>query len=494
MKRPTVRLSSLQLTNIKNVKKGTIYMPNTVNKILSADKAEILGIYGQNGSGKTAIVDALYFLQKVMIGVDLDQSLEDYMDMDSDTAEIFADFNIFMDGIVFEIGYRLSLSREEKEVVISRETLSAAKNENGIRTNKTVFMDYQRDQANAIFKPQKRLDEILEENKEIKTDLIVARKMAEKSNCSYIFGESSREIFCREYKNGFQQFSVIISSLFEFALKDLFVIRNTHSGVISANFVLPMAFRIENDNMGEKGDFTVSLTEPILVDEERKNLLKTIVEQINIVLYTIIPGLQVTIKNYGKQSLDNGEEGWKLELMSKREGMKEIPIRMESEGIIKIISILNALIQAFGNPSICLVIDELDSGIFEYMLGELLDIFKKSAKGQLIFTSHKDKSDVISSYLIQSPILGPISTKELSGSVKTLMLMAFDQSGNVFNASVCGDDCAKWILSIAKTKDLTINLRHIMDFGNEDFEIEILNTGDIIHNMLEYVDIAGEYV
>ena len=363
-------------------------MPNTVNKILSADKAEILGIYGQNGSGKTAIVDALYFLQKVMIGADLDQSLEDYMDMDSDTAEIFADFNIFMDDIVFEIGYRLSLSREEKEVVISRETLSAAKNENGIRTNKTVFMDYQRDQANAIFKPQKRLDEILEENKEIKTDLIVARKMAEKSNCSYIFGESSREIFCREYKNGFQQFSVIISSLFEFALKDLFVIRNTHSGVISANFVLPMAFRIENDNIGAKGDFAVSLTEPILVDEERKNLLETIVEQINIVLYTIIPGLQVTIKNYGKQSLDNGEEGWKLELMSKREGMKEIPIRMESEGIIKIISILNALIQAFGNPSICLVIDELDSGIFEYMLGELLDIFKKSAKGQLIFTSH----------------------------------------------------------------------------------------------------------
>lgn len=363
-------------------------MPNTVNKILSADKAEILGIYGQNGSGKTAIVDALYFLQKVMVGADLDQSLEDYMTIDSDTAEIFADFNIFMDGIVFEIGYTLSLRREEKEIVINRETLRAAKNENGIRTNKTTFMDYQRNQTDAIFKPQKRLDEILEANKEIKTDLIVARKMAEKSNCSYIFGESSREIFCREYKNGFQQFSVIISSLFEFALKDLFVIRNTHSGVISANFVLPMAFRIENDNIGAKGDFAVPLTEPILVDEERKNLLETIVEQINIVLYTIIPGLQVTIKNYGKQSLDNGEEGWKLELMSKREGMKEIPIRMESEGIIKIISILNALIQAFGNPSICLVIDELDSGIFEYMLGELLDIFKKSAKGQLIFTSH----------------------------------------------------------------------------------------------------------
>lgn len=388
MKKPIVRLSSLQLTNIKNVKKGIIYMPNTTNKILSADKAEVLGIYGQNGSGKTAIVDALYFLQKVMIGVDLDHSLEDYIDMDSDTAEIFADFNIFVDNIVFEVGYRLCLNRNDKEVVISRETLSAAKNENETRTNKTVFMDYQRDLKESIFKPKTKLDEISEENKETKTDLIVARKMAEKSNCSYIFGESSREIFCREYDNDFKQYALIISSLFEFALKDLFVIRNTHSGVISANFILPMAFRIENDSIGAKGDFAVSLTEPIFVDEERKTLLETIVKQINTVLYTIIPSLQVTIKNYGKQSLDDGEEGWKLELMSKRAGKKEIPIRMESEGIIKIISILNALIQAFGNPSICLVIDELDSGIFEYMLGELLDIFKKSAKGQLIFTSH----------------------------------------------------------------------------------------------------------
>ena len=40
-----------------------------------------------------------------------------------------------------------------------------------------------------------------------------------------------------------------------------------------------------------------------------------------------------------------------------------------------------------------------------------------------------DKSDVIGPHLVQSPILGPISTKELSGGVKTLMLMAFDDSG-----------------------------------------------------------------
>ena len=33
-----------------------------------------------------------------------------------------------------------------------------------------------------------------------------------------------------------------------------------------------------------------------------------------------------------------------------------------------------------------------------------------------------------------------------------------------------------------------------MDFGKEEFKIEILNTGDVVHNMLEFVNIAGEYV
>ena len=78
-----------------------------------------------------------------------------------------------------------------------------------------------------------------------------------------------------------------------------------------------------------------------------------------------------------------------------------------------------------------------------------------------------DQSEVISAHLIESPVLGPISPKELSGGVKTLLLMAFDDSRKVFNASVCGDNCAKWILKLGREKDLTINLRHVMVFGKE---------------------------
>ena len=105
-----------------------------------------------------------------------------------------------------------------------------------------------------------------------------------------------------------------------------------------------------------------------------------------------------------------------------------------------------------------------------------------------------DKSDVVSERLIQSPVLGPISVKEISGGVKTLILMAFDDSGRIFNASACGNNCAKWILEIGKQKELIVNLRHIMDFGDNEFEIYVMNTDSIVHNMDELVRVAGRYV
>ena len=86
-----------------------------------------------------------------------------------------------------------------------------------------------------------------------------------------------------------------------------------------------------------------------------------------------------------------------------------------------------------------------------------------------------------------------VSPLGLSGGVKTLILMKNERS-KVFNASTCGDNCAKWILRLAEEEDLTINLRHLMDFGEGRFNIRILNTGQIVHSMKELVPIAGLYV
>lgn len=104
-----------------------------------------------------------------------------------------------------------------------------------------------------------------------------------------------------------------------------------------------------------------------------------------------------------------------------------------------------------------------------------------------------DKSIVLDSAVIDSPVMGKIAPVALSGGVKTLILMKNEHS-KVFNASTCGDNCAKWILKLAETDDLTINLRHLMDFGDGTFDIYIMNTNQIVHSMKELVPIAGLYV
>ena len=52
----------------------------------------------------------------------------------------------------------------------------------------------------------------------------------------------------------------------------------------------------------------------------------------------------------------------------------------------------------------------------------------------------------------------------------------------------------KKVLEIGKKKDLTVNLRHVMNFGDGKFEIEILNTGEIVYDMEKFSEIAGKYV
>ena len=68
-----------------------------------------------------------------------------------------------------------------------------------------------------------------------------------------------------------------------------------------------------------------------------------------------------------------------------------------------------------------------------------------------------DGSEVKNSNIIESPFLGLISPERLSGGVKTLILMQNDTE-HIFNASACGNNCAQWILKLAKQKDITIRL------------------------------------
>ena len=49
-------------------------------------------------------------------------------------------------------------------------------------------------------------------------------------------------------------------------------------------------------------------------------------------------------------------------------------------------------------------------------------------------------------------------------------------------------------MKMGMEKNITINLRHLMDFGEKEFTIHILNTDQIVHSIEELVMIAGMFV
>ena len=108
-----------------------------------------------------------------------------------------------------------------------------------------------------------------------------------------------------------------------------------------------------------------------------------------------------------------------------------------------------------------------------------------------------DKAVVLSGQAVESKALGVIPVTKISGGLKTLLLI-YNEPDKIFNASTCGDNCSKWILKIAKKekKDITINLRHIMDFGDGKFDIRLLNHKEkkVVHDMKELVLYAGMYL
>ena len=67
--------------------------------------------------------------------------------------------------------------------------------------------------------------------------------------------------------------------------------------------------------------------------------------------------------------------------------------------------------------------------------------------------------------------------------------------GKIFNASNCGDNCAKWILKLGEEQDFTINLLHVMNFGPGNFRIRILNDKKlIVYDMEEFLNAGAKYL
>ena len=117
--------------------------------------------------------------------------------------------------------------------------------------------------------------------------------------------------------------------------------------------------------------------------------------------------------------------------------------------------------------------------------------FEKEEVKQMVLDI--DKSVVISGRIIDSPFLGPITPRELSTGVKTLILMLCEEElkDMYFDGDFMGDNCVPWLFKISQLKDIKITLTNLMDFDSvekeEGFEIYIENDGRHIKSDWEFI-------
>ena len=404
MNTSNIRLKSITLRNFKNVFNGTLDFEHGSKDF----KSSILGLYGQNGSGKTALIDALMILQCALRGTSVPAQFAEYINVDAEYAELHFEFHLddAEQGNVFHIVYEFKMKKVLQQsdnntdigmldevvpqAMIFDEVLSYSCKGTKYRRLNPIIDTNTTDELD-IFVPQTKYHELVGKTKDKKTEyekhtsLLVAKKYAAVSSRSFVFSRELLDVIhANEKADAMHLF--VIDRLVHYGNFELFVINTMHSGLISLN-LLPISINYNDASNRMTGNLLLKLNEPTVLPDNTAEVVERVIDVMNNVLTQIVPGLTISTREIEKQILKNGETGTKIEIISHRNG-KQISLQYESEGIKKIVSVLHLLIAVYNNPSITVAIDELDAGVFEYLLGELLRIIGEKGKGQLIFTSH----------------------------------------------------------------------------------------------------------
>ena len=359
MKNIIVRLLEIEIINLKNVKNGKInFLNSNIKETLTLQIGDILGIYGQNGSGKTTVIEALSILKSILVGMPLDDDLKNLITYGEKNIELLFKFYIEIEDKKYIVEYKIVIGKTENNTIeILNETIKYS-----IYIIK--LKKYNKNFSNEI--------DLLK--------ILVIQGVSKKMRVSSIFSEEIK-VFLKDNTD----LIYIIEALEYYGNLNLFIVSNKEIGMITLNLLLPLKIK----NLNSCGDLPIQIdkNESIIVNQLIYPSVENAINEINIVLKRIIPDLQLKIEEQRKETLPDGNTNIIADLRSIREG-KPISLRYESEGIKRIISILGVLIAGYNQPSVCLAIDELDSGIFEYLLGEILEVLSSEIKGQLIFTSH----------------------------------------------------------------------------------------------------------
>ena len=397
-----VRITGLTVDNFKSIKRGSI-------KFSSKNDFEfgnILGLYGQNGSGKTAIVQAIEVLQMVLNGEGFPTNVDNVINIDSQTCKLKFYFEMDLLERNFNGFFEIKIVRDEENFMyISSETIQYKRDirkekskgyEPNIKRTYEQKISYTCDNPEFLFlstsqnKHQTSSFSLKNASDEARGNLIAARKLTTKDRISFLLEDSVVTLLPDEFRE-------IIIHLKKKISLNTFVVTNENLGLIYTDLMLPLNFFLEKKNKsgitygrtGIPGRLNSSSQDnSIVIPTESYETICNIFKQTNEVLPKIIPNLTVSLEEIGTQTLESGKQGTRIQFIANRTGKKPLPFSYESDGVKKITSVLSLLTAMFNDPNVFVVIDELDAAIYEYLLGDVVKILNNHGRGQLLFTSH----------------------------------------------------------------------------------------------------------
>ena len=464
-----IRLRALEINDFMNVEHGRVTLSNASSIEDIGNGAEVVGLYGQNGSGKTSFIQALSILKTLMSGEALDRSAREHIRTGQDCFKLRVEFFAavgdddpicdYITGITEDVPehipylavYEVCIGvHSQRSPLVLSESLSC-KNLSSDKSMHEVFAwrvdqidgDNGKGQVAAFdsvipkwvedateqwsfglsdISPTTRWQSLVVADRTLGSRLEAAKNQSFQQGSSFLFSTGfmsfSRSMIgsldrtlSKAAASALSRVCIptffIATSCKLFATKSMVVLPTTHQGILPLGY-LPLASH-EGEHGGYVDNFMlldIDTAKPVEASHvvELEHALNNISE----VLSALVPGLAVEVERRGEVPGNDGETLVNIELMSVR-GNSRVPLRNESEGIKKVLSTISLLIDVHSNPAALVAIDEFDSGVFEFLLGEILQTIAESGCGQLVFTAHNLRPlEVLSSGSIWFTTINPV--------------------------------------------------------------------------------------
>lgn len=200
MQKTIVRLENIHIENFKNITNGELCFSNSSENC----KANILGLFGENGSGKTALIDAIELLQLALKGVPIPQKFADFINVEAESAHLYYEFSVSDQNEKHQVFYEFKLTAEKDEstqnipipiysnekipfkAMIKDEILSYIYDNNQTKTHKNILIDTSSPKA---FEPFRKIPSLIQKNEETVMDLLASKRIVQKSSRSFLFSK-----------------------------------------------------------------------------------------------------------------------------------------------------------------------------------------------------------------------------------------------------------------------------------------------------------------